>query len=142
MADRYDNDRKNITVFGTETEFDGVLEFRDRLVITGKFTGNIYAPTGNLEIAKNAECNVEGINVNSVVISGNVTGNVTAKERIEICSGSRVFSDISTSRLRIANNVDFNGQVTMLEDEPEVDLFSVASKEYKKALVTRIQSEE
>mgnify|MGYP003303074836 FL=1 len=30
----------------------------------------------------------------------------------------------------------------MLEDEPEVDLFSVASKEYKKALVTRIQSEE
>lgn len=142
MADRYESEKKNITVFGTETEFDGVLEFRDRLVITGKFTGNIYAPTGDLEIAKNAECNVKQIDVNSIIISGNVSGNVNAKERIEICSGSRVFSDITTSRLRIANNVDFNGQVTMLEDEPEVDLFSVASKEYKQALVTKNQSED
>lgn len=142
MANRNEVEKKNITVFGTETEFDGVLEFKDRLVITGKFTGNIYAPQGDLEIAKNAECNVESINVNSLVIGGNVSGTLTAKDRIEICSGSKVFSDISAARLRIANNVDFNGQVTMLDEEPEVDLFSVASKEYKQALVTRTQPEE
>lgn len=142
MAERNDSEKKNLTVFGTETEFDGVLEFKDRLVITGKFTGNIYAPDGDLEIAKNAECNVESISVNSLVISGNVNGTLNAKERVEICSGSRVFSDVSTARLRIANNVDFNGQVTMLEDEPEVDLFSVASKEYKQTLVTKNTPEE
>ena len=137
MANRNEAEKKNITVFGTETEFDGVLEFRDRLVITGKFNGTIYAPTGDLEIAKNAECNVDSIQVNSAVISGNVSGAVAAKERIEICSGSRVFSDISAARLRIANNVDFNGQVTMLEEEPEVDLFSVASEGFKQALIVK-----
>lgn len=135
MADKVNFEKKNITVFGTETEFDGVLEFRDRLVITGKFTGKINAPTGDLEIAKNAVCKVEQIDINSLVISGTLKGNVNAKERVEICSGSDVESDITTARFRIANNVEYTGEVSMLEKEPEVDLFSVASSEYKQAMI-------
>lgn len=127
--------KRNITVFGTETEFSGTLEFKDRLVITGKFTGKIVAPEGDLEIARNAVCDVESVSTNSIVIYGDVKGRINAEERVEICSGSKVESDISTSRLRIANNVDFSGQITMLETEPEVDLFSVASEEYKKAMI-------
>ena len=133
MADKKEFEKRNITVFGSETEFDGVLEFTDELIITGKFTGKINAPDGNLEIAKNSVCEVESIN--SLVISGNVKGEINAKDRVEICSGSTVQSDITTSRFRIANNVDFNGDVKMLEKEPEVDLFSVASSEFKKAMI-------
>ena len=135
MADKKEFEKRNITVFGSETEFDGVLEFTDELIITGKFTGKINAPDGNLEIAKNSVCEVESIEVNSLVISGNVKGEINAKDRVEICSGSTVQSDITTSRFRIANNVDFNGAVKMLEKEPEVDLFSVASSEFKKAMI-------
>ena len=65
MADKNENEKKNITVFGEETEFDGVLEFSDRLVITGKFSGKINAPSGDLEIAKNAVCKVDKIDANS-----------------------------------------------------------------------------
>ncbi|MCR4953864.1 MAG: polymer-forming cytoskeletal protein [Treponema sp.] len=130
-----DDEKKYITVFGEDSEFDGVLEFRDRLVITGKFNGNINAPTGDLEIAKTASCTVEGIVANSIVVSGSVKGEMKASERIEICSGSIVESDITTARIRIANNVDYSGQVSMLEAEPEVDLFSVSSAEYKQAMV-------
>jgi hypothetical protein len=46
-----------------------------------------------------------------------------------------VESDITTARIRIANNVEFNGQVTMLQEDPEVDLFSVASAEFKQAML-------
>lgn len=134
MAEKNDSGKRNITVFGAETEFDGTLEFTDRLVITGKFSGIINAPQGDLQIAKKAVCEVNRIDANSVVISGNVTGDIFAKERVEICSGSVVESDISTSRIRIASNVDYSGQVTMLDDEPDVDLFSVASDEYKNAV--------
>ena len=35
MAEKVENEKRNITVFGEETEFDGVLEFSDHLVITG-----------------------------------------------------------------------------------------------------------
>ena len=130
-----EKEKRTITVFGTETEFDGVLEFKNQLVITGKFTGKIIAPKGDLEIARNAVCNVESIEVNSLVISGNVKGDISADDRVEICSGSTVHSNISTSRFRIANNVDFNGDVKMLEKEPDVDLFSVASSEFKNAMI-------
>ena len=135
MSEKADKEKKNITTFGSETEFDGVLEFKDKLIITGKFTGKINAPTGNLEIAKNATCNVENITASSIVVSGTVKGNMNASERVEICSGSIVESDITTARIRIANNVDFNGQVSMLEKEPEVNLFSVASSEFKQAMI-------
>ena len=128
--------KKNITVFGKETEFDGELEFSDNLVITGKFKGRINA-TGELEIDKTAICDVDSIKVNSVVIYGKVKGNIEAKERVEMCSGSQVTGDVLTGRIRIADNVDFEGQVSMLEKEPEVDLFSVASDEYKQALIVK-----
>ena len=61
MAEKNEIEKKNITVFGEETEFDGILEFSDRLVITGKFSGKINAPTGDLEIAKNAVCKTKSM---------------------------------------------------------------------------------
>ena len=128
--------KKNLTVFGQETEFDGILEFSDNLVITGKFKGEIRA-TGDLEIEKGAVCDVDKMTANSIVISGSVTGDIFADERVEMCSGSIVHGDVETSRIRISENVEFEGQVSMLEKEPDVNLFSVASDEYKAALVVK-----
>ena len=54
MSEKTTIGKRNVTVFGTETEFDGVLEFKDRLIITGKFNGKIVAPTGDLTVDKNA----------------------------------------------------------------------------------------
>lgn len=137
MAQNKNSEKRNLTVFGTETEFDGILEFTDNIIITGKFTGKINAPEGDLQVARNAVLKVENIDVNSLTIAGNITGNVKAKDRVEICNGSKVEGDVTTARIRIANNVEFNGQITMLEEEPEVDLFSVASSEYKKAMLVK-----
>ena len=136
MAEKGVNEKRNITVFGEETEFDGVLEFSDHLVITGKFSGKINAPSGDLEIAKNAACKVSTIDANSIIVAGGeVQGDMNAAERVEICSGSKVSGNITTARIRIANNVEFSGDVNMLEKEPDVDLFSVASSEYKQAML-------
>ena len=128
--------KRKLTVFGPETEFDGDLEYSDDLVITGKFSGNIKS-NGSLEIARTAVCKVGKISVQSIVIFGTVIGDIEASERIEMCAGSKVSGDVSTARLRIAENVDFDGQVTMLDEIPSVDLFSVASREYKQALVLK-----
>lgn len=126
----------NLTVFGQETEFDGVLEFTDSLVITGKFHGTIKA-TGDLEIDRSAVCDVVVMNAESIVVSGKVTGRIEASERVELCSGSRVKGDIKTARIRISDNVEFEGQVSMLSEVPDIDIFSVASAEYKDALIKK-----
>lgn len=128
--------KKNLTVFGQETEFDGVLEFTDSLVITGKFNGEIKA-TGDLEIEKTADCSVSTMAANSITVSGKVTGYIDAPERVELCSGSVVHGDVRTGRIRIADDVDFEGQISMIDSVPDVNIFNVASDEYKQAMVLK-----
>ena len=130
------NTNGNLTVFGQETEFDGVLDFTDNLVITGKFHGTIKA-TGDLEIDKSAVCDVDTISASSVIISGQVKGNVEAKNHIELGSGSNVKGDLTAAKLRIADNVEFEGKISMIEQSPDLDIFSVASDEFKKSLYLR-----
>lgn len=126
----------NLTVFGQETEFDGVLEFTDNLVITGKFHGTINA-IGNLEIDKTAICNVDKMSAQSIVVSGQIIGNIEAKDKVELCTGSKVKGDIKTSNLRIADNVEFDGQISMLSENPDIDIFELASSEYKNSLIMK-----
>ncbi|MCH5295601.1 MAG: polymer-forming cytoskeletal protein [Treponema sp.] len=129
-------ENENITVFGAETEFNGTLEFTDSLIITGKFSGTIKA-TGSLEIEKNAECRVDVMDAGSIVVSGFVSGDINASDRVELCNGSRVRGNISAARIRIADNVDFEGSVSMLEEEPSTDIFETASQEYRQSLIMK-----
>lgn len=122
-----------VTEFGSETKFDGKLSFSEDLVISGKFCGSINA-TGNLEVRETAECIVDKIVAKSVIISGNVNGDIEGHDFVELCRGSVVKGNIRTANIRIADNVEFEGEVDMLDGVPSVDLFSVASSEYKKAL--------
>ena len=124
----------NMTVFGQETEFIGELSFTDSLVITGKFKGTIRA-TGSLEIDKNGVCTVDSISAQSVVVYGRVTGDIEGTEMVELCKGCKVKGDVRTANIRIADNVEFEGQVSMMEELPDADLFSMTSAEYKEALI-------
>jgi cytoskeletal protein CcmA (bactofilin family) len=126
----------NTTVFGTETEFSGELDFTDNLVITGTYNGTIKSG-GNLEIAKSAVCTVDIIKTNTIVVSGQVTGNIESPARLEMKSGCKITGDITTSRLKIADNVDFYGQVTMLDDDVETpDIFTLTPPEYKQRVAS------
>ena len=122
----------NITILGQKTEFIGDMEFSDNLIITGKFNGQIKA-TGNLKIEKTAECKVSKIEVESLCVAGKVTGDIEAKSKLDIVTGGKITGDISTTRLRVDDNVELHGQVTMLDIPPDVDIFSVTAKEYKQA---------
>jgi cytoskeletal protein CcmA (bactofilin family) len=123
-----------ITVFGTDTEFVGELDFTDNLVIAGNYSGTICSG-GNLEITKSAVCTVDTIKTKTIVVSGQVTGNIEAPDRMEMKTGCKITGDIITSRLKIEDNVDFHGQVTMLDDDAETpNIFAVTPAEYKQVL--------
>lgn len=133
MARAANDKAQNYTVFGEETEFSGLLSFTDNLEIAGKFKGTIEA-TGNLEFAKTAVCKADSISAHSIVINGEVTANMTAEESIEMQTGSKINGNIVTSKLRIDDGVDFDGQITMLETKPDVDIFSYGTGEIKYVL--------
>ncbi len=126
--------KKNITVLGAETEFTGELSFKDNLVITGSFNGTISA-SGNIEISKESVCVVNSISANSVVVSGKVRGNISANEFVEMRSGSEIQGNIRTSKIRIEDDVDFQGKISMIDHVENNDLFMMSSSEYRDSLV-------
>ena len=133
--------QSNLTVFGEETSFSGVLEYTDNLVITGNFEGTIKS-TGNLEIAKTAVCNVDSMSANEILIAGNVKGNIYADSKLEMSSSGKIDGDITTKKLKIADNVDFKGKVSMLDKPTNIDIFSVTAAEYKEAVLGKTENDE
>lgn len=131
-----ENQTKNLTVLGRQMQLNGVLEFTDNLVITGKFTGTINS-TGNLEIASSAIVDADKVSCSSLVISGKIVAPIVADQKIEMLKGAVVRGDIKTKALRIEENVDFEGSVTMLDAPPDIDLFSLSGDEFKDCLAIK-----
>ncbi|OJF75978.1 MAG: hypothetical protein BKP49_09145 [Treponema sp. CETP13] len=134
MAISYQQKEGNITILGAETSFEGSMEFSDNLIITGDFSGTIKSQKGSLVIEKNGKCKVDSMSADSITIAGKVTGDSYAENRIEMLSGSTVKGNIETKLLRISDNVNFQGNVKMLKDVQNVDVFSVSPSDYKKIL--------
>ena len=124
--------RKKGTTLGRETVFSGVMKFTDSLQINGKLEGEILS-TGSLYIEEGAVINAD-IQVGSIVVAGVVNGNIVATNQLEIMSTGKVFGNIKTSRLRIADGVVFKGKCEMIRDPRTVDIFSAQVDKLKKTV--------
>ena len=49
----------------------------------------------------------------SVIVAGQVTGNVSASARVDIQAGGRLIGDVKANRLTIADGASFRGNVDM-----------------------------
>ncbi len=107
MLDEEDFD----TILTSDIEFDGFLSFSAPFLIKGKVKGQIDA-TGALVIAEGAivEANIKAP---SVIVRGDLTGNVTATKRVEISSTGRLTGDIDAPELFIQSGCVFNGACRM-----------------------------
>ena len=93
----------------------------------------VWNATGDLEISKEAVCNVD-VSVNSVVVSGKLKGDIVSQKFVEMKNGSSIQGNVTTSRIRIEDGVDFQGKISMVESAEKTDLFSMNSSEYKDSL--------
>jgi cytoskeletal protein CcmA (bactofilin family) len=113
---------KIVTTLGRETVFNGVMNFKESLKIDGKFDGKIDS-VGFLYIEDGAEV-VADIKARSIVVGGVVRGNIVATDSLEMLDSGKVFGNVRTSRLRIADGVVFEGKCEMIKDPNLVDIFS------------------
>jgi cytoskeletal protein CcmA (bactofilin family) len=89
----------------------GQLSFQGSARIDGSVDGEIYCQ-GTLTVGEGAEIRAK-ISGQVVVIRGNVEGNVTAKEKIELAAPARLIGNIDTPRLIITEGVVFDGDCSM-----------------------------
>jgi cytoskeletal protein CcmA (bactofilin family) len=93
-------------------EFEGKLCFRGTVRIGGAFRGEIFTPD-TLVVAEGAR--VQGqIDAGIVIISGEVTGSVRAKHRVEIHQPAIFRGDILTPSLKVDEGVIFEGSSRMI----------------------------
>ena len=98
-------------LLGRGSEFEGKLVFEGTVRIDGKFKGEIVS-NDKLVIGETAEVEAE-IQVDTLIVSGNVTGNLNAKGRIELQPPAKVFGNIISPSVVISEGVMFDGTCRM-----------------------------
>lgn len=105
------------TVFGKDTQFFGDLSFKKSLQINGTFEGEIKS-SGFLVIGEGAEVKAN-IKAKTVIVLGTIYGNVEATEKLEIQTKGKIYGNIRTAKLRIADGVVFEGSCEMIKPYEE-----------------------
>ena len=98
-------------LLGRGSEFEGKLTFEGTVRIDGKFTGTIVT-NDVLVIGEGAKVNAE-INCGSVIVHGEINGNVKAKAAVELHHPARMRGNVETPSLMIEKGVIFEGQAKM-----------------------------
>jgi cytoskeletal protein CcmA (bactofilin family) len=98
----------------SDPELDGELSFKDLLRINGHIRGKVQSERGTLIIDDAATVDAQ-IEVGVAIISGEVNGDVFARERVELGHGAVINGNISTPLLSIKPGATFHGDCRMLK---------------------------
>jgi cytoskeletal protein CcmA (bactofilin family) len=102
------NTNASKNVLNSDVELKGSIRFAGELTFDGKLEGDISSD-GALMLGENAV--VKGtIDVGSVVVRGKITGNLVAKDKIELKTKTELFGDVKAPKLVIEEGVTFVGK--------------------------------
>lgn len=102
------------TIVGASVNLEGNFSSKGNVTINGTVTGKVTTEK-NLTVGEeaNVKADLEGENI---VIAGKVEGNIKTREKLEIHASGKVFGDISTKILSVAEGAIFSGQCKMGEE--------------------------
>lgn len=115
----------NVASIGKSIVFKGDLTGDEDLQIDGSVEGGIQLANHELTIGDTGRAQAQ-LYAKSVIVIGNVTGNITATERVELMASATVEGDIHTPSLVIADGAVLNGAVEMTNAQPSAQQVSAA----------------
>ena len=93
----------------------GIMRFANDLVIDGRIEGEITGD-GVLTIGSNAEVRGE-IRTRSVIVHGQVFGNITVEDRCELKGRAQLNGDLIAARLVMDEGATFVGKLEVVTDK-------------------------
>jgi cytoskeletal protein CcmA (bactofilin family) len=105
------------------SEFEGKLTFKDTVRIDGQFRGEI-ASQNTLIVGETGEI-MATVRSREVIISGAVSGNVYASDRLVLHKTARVEGDVEAGTIAIEEGAILNGKITMGGSRPSSNLSSL-----------------
>jgi cytoskeletal protein CcmA (bactofilin family) len=111
MAKEKDTKPMANTVIGSSIVIDGEITGEEGLTILGTVKGKIsVAQAVTVETGATVEADVEA---QTVTVSGKLTGNVTAREKLELRPESKMIGNAKAPRIVVADGATFKGNVDM-----------------------------
>jgi len=101
---------RTLALLGASIVVKGEISSEEDLQIDGKVEGPISLRGHRLTVGRTAELSSE-INAREVIVYGNASGNLRARDRVEIKKDGRVIGDIATSRISIEDGAYFKGHI-------------------------------
>jgi cytoskeletal protein CcmA (bactofilin family) len=119
MLGKKKREEEEIRAFlGKGAEFTGKLMFNGSVRIDGDFKGSIFG-NGTLVIGEGAEIEAD-IRVDSVMVSGEMRGQIDVKKIIRIYSTGKVTGDLNTPVFSVEEGAFFEGICHMIRSDAEV----------------------
>lgn len=106
------------TLLGRTTVVRGQLSGNEDLLIEGQFEGTIALEEHCLTVGTEGQVKAE-IHARQIIILGAVTGNATAREKIEIRRTGHVVGDLLAAAVAIEEGAYFKGGIDILREEPQ-----------------------
>jgi cytoskeletal protein CcmA (bactofilin family) len=103
---------KDVVNIGRSVVIKGELSGSENLTIEGQVNGKIELRDHVLTIGPNAKIKAE-VMAKAVIVLGEVIGNVTASEKVEIRERGAVDGDIASPKVAIAEGTHFRGSIDM-----------------------------
>src|ERR1700704_5459838 len=103
---------KDVVNIGKSVVIKGELNGSEDLTIEGHVEGTIQLKDHVLTIGPNGRIKAQ-VFAKSVIVLGEVTGNVTASDKVDIRDNGSVDGDIVSPRVAIAEGAHFRGSVDM-----------------------------
>lgn len=105
------------TILGKGTDFQGDFTAEGSVRIDGNVNGNVKL-TGTLIVGA-AGIITGDVDTEVAVIGGEVLGNITAGQKVELTSTAKVLGDISTKVIVVDENAIFQGKCDMNQEMPD-----------------------
>lgn len=132
------------TTLGKGSRVDGKLTFEGSVRIDGQVEGEIQAQE-TVIIGESAVISAQII-ANTIIIKGKISGDVTARKRVELKAPAKLLGNISTPSLVIQEGVVFEGHCSMggadsKAEKSDKKVAAIFPKDDRSTVAVRIPSE-
>jgi cytoskeletal protein CcmA (bactofilin family) len=107
---------RNLSCLGASLEIKGQVSGDEDLQVDGKITGPVSLGGQKVTVGRTGQLNSE-ISAREIVVYGKVTGNLRARDLVEIKKDGSVVGDITTARISVEDGAYFKGRIEI--DHPK-----------------------
>jgi cytoskeletal protein CcmA (bactofilin family) len=97
---------------GQSIQIKGELTGNEDLTIEGKVDGKIFLKDHNLTVGSNGKITAD-VHAKNVTVVGEVVGNITADDKVEIAETGSMKGDVVAPRVVLADGARFKGSIDM-----------------------------